>query len=134
MKIIDFKVYGNAIRFYLGDNDCTNYWGDDWNDTPYEHNAGTVYESFVRGVADVYVDIDLDVLTPADDWAYHGNSPFCKEDFKYSEIPCVIIAKSDWSNSYSKNFANGNGAKIYFNDLMEPGKYFVNKELKMVAF
>lgn len=39
MKIIDFERKGNLVRFYLGDDDLAEWWGDDWNDTPYEHNA-----------------------------------------------------------------------------------------------
>ena len=35
MKVIDFERKGNVIRFYLGKDDLTEWWGDDWNDTPY---------------------------------------------------------------------------------------------------
>lgn len=44
MKIIDFERKGNLVRFYLGDDDLEEWYGDDWNDTPYEHNAGQVYD------------------------------------------------------------------------------------------
>ena len=47
MKIIDFDKKGNVVRFYLGKDDLNDYWGDDWNDVPYEHNAGTVYDEFI---------------------------------------------------------------------------------------
>ena len=29
MKIIDFETKGNVIKFYLGENSCDDYWGDD---------------------------------------------------------------------------------------------------------
>ena len=45
MKIIDFECTGNVVRFYLGKDNEKDYHGDDWNDTPYECNAGTVYSS-----------------------------------------------------------------------------------------
>ena len=47
-KIIDFERKGNIVRFYLGDvNNSNGYYGDDWDDVPYEHNAGKVYEQYV---------------------------------------------------------------------------------------
>lgn len=42
MQIIDMEKKGNVVRFYLGENG--KQWGDDWNDAPYDCNAGTVYE------------------------------------------------------------------------------------------
>lgn len=60
MKIIDFERKGNLVRFYLGDDDLHDWSGDDWNDTPYEYNAGQVYEmkagkahGFNRGMKDL---------------------------------------------------------------------------------
>ena len=84
MKIIDFKKKGNVVRFYLGEetpdwgwtrSDYTRngttpdwlkpsdrYYGDDWDDRPYEHNAGQVYEEFIKGYKDVAFDFDDLVL------------------------------------------------------------------------
>ena len=45
MKIIDFEIKGNQVKFYLGSDNCDNYWGDDWDDKPYEHNAGEPYDT-----------------------------------------------------------------------------------------
>ena len=76
MKIIDFEKKGNVVRFYLGEQtenwgwtnpeykDYTGktptwlkpsdrYYGDDWDDKPYEHNAGTVYGEFIKGYKDI---------------------------------------------------------------------------------
>jgi hypothetical protein len=64
MQIIDFKRKGNVVRFYLGDA-TVHYWGDDWNDRPYEHNAGQVYEEFIKGYKDIAFDFDDLVLEPA---------------------------------------------------------------------
>lgn len=30
MKIIDFERKGNLVRFYLGDDDLVEWYGDDW--------------------------------------------------------------------------------------------------------
>lgn len=135
MKIIDFEVKGNAVRFYLGEDDCFDYWGDDWDDTPYEHNAGTVYERYCAAFADFYVDLNLDVLTPEGDWHYRGNSPFCKEDFKNRKAPCVVIPyeyKYSWNNCYSICALSDNALKFYFEDEMKPGKYYINADGEIV--
>lgn len=47
-KVIDYDKKGNLVRFYLGDIDLGYWTGDDWDDAPYEHNAGMIYEEYVR--------------------------------------------------------------------------------------
>ena len=73
---------------------CNDYWGDDWNDRPYECNAGSVYDKFVRDYATIIFPFDYVVLTPEGDWHYRGNSPFCKYDFKARKAPCVVVCLS----------------------------------------
>ena len=41
MKIIGWDRKGNVVRFALGDDNLEYWSGDDWNDSPYEHNAST---------------------------------------------------------------------------------------------
>ena len=109
--IIDFEKKGNVVRFYLGEKDphwgWTNkdykdytgktpdwlepsdeYYGDDWDDTPYEHNAGTVYPEFIKGTVDIAFDYDDMVIEPS-----HGyvNSKWCKDDMIERKIPCLIV-------------------------------------------
>ena len=91
MKIIDFEKRGNVIRFYCGKDDCDDYWGDDWNDRPYEHNAERVYSEYIEEYIDVAVDMDYHVMEPADDWRYNNNTPFSKEDMKKRSVPCIIM-------------------------------------------
>ena len=95
MKIIDVEVKGNAIRVYLGDDACDDYWGDDWNDTPYEHNAGRVYDKYVKSYFDILVPFDMGATTACDGYA---NSPYSKEDFKKGFIPCAYIVTKDRMN------------------------------------
>lgn len=123
MKVIDIDVKGNLIKLYLGADDCEDYWGDDWNDTPYEHNAGPVYNKYVLSTAYVTVSWDYDVLTPGDDWHYNGNSPFCKKDFKEGKAPCIVIAPAENWDTYSIAALDTINSKIYFNQEMEPGNY-----------
>lgn len=51
MQIIDFEKIGNVVRFYLGNNG--EQWGDDWDDAPYDFNAGAVYDQYVQGTKDI---------------------------------------------------------------------------------
>ena len=43
LYIIDVATYGNIIKLFLSKTKNKDIWGDDWNDAPYEHNAGEVY-------------------------------------------------------------------------------------------
>ena len=136
MKIIDFETKGNVVRFALGEDDCDDYWGDDWNDRPYEHNAGEVYNDFVKGYCTVMFPFDYTVATPEDDWHYQGNSPFCKEDFKKRKAPCVVAIKieDDWDAYYSKLALDKNAIKFYFEDELPAGIYlFENNDFLKVG-
>lgn len=99
LKIIDFEKRGNIVRFYLGENykDC---YGDDWDDTPYEHNAGQVYNEYIKGYIDVAWDLDCVVCEPCDGV---NNSIYCKDDFKKRNIP-IIVVKYLKEDEYSWNY------------------------------
>ena len=87
-QIIDFELKGNCVRFYTG-NAKEEYWGDDWDDRPYEHNAGAVYGQYTDGYVDVVFPFDAIVLEPQDDWSYNGNSPYSKADMQNRCVPCI---------------------------------------------
>lgn len=117
MKVIDFELYGNVIKLYLGEENLDHYYGDDWNDTPYEHNAGEVYEQFVSGAIEIPIKTTHLILEPADDMDYNGNSPFCKEDFRDKNVPFVVICRNDgWWYSYSEEVERDDTIKLYFNE------------------
>lgn len=126
MKIIDFERRGNAIRFYLGDDDCKDYWGDDWDDRPYETNAGMVYERYVRGYTDVTYDFSYMVLEP-DSGEYI--SSVSKEDMKKRRVPCIIVVPPQseqdhdlypWEDERYSHWIGAEGIrKYYFGDPME---------------
>ena len=124
MKVIDFDKRGNVIRLYFGEDEETEYWGDDFNDAPYEHNAGKVYDRYIKQVADFAFPFSFDVMEPADDWHYGGNSPFSKEDMIKRTTPCLIIVKGidSWDICYSKYCASNDCEHvlpIYFEDRFE---------------
>jgi hypothetical protein len=124
MKIIDFKKRGNLVRFYLGEDDLADWYGDDWNDYPYEHNAGIVYERFEGGVRDVVFPFDMDVMEPSEDWHNSGNSSWSKNDMKARRVPCIVAIKRDehswWDDEFNSALANATSFKFYFGDHMEP--------------
>ncbi len=139
MKIIDFKKKGNVVRFYLGEktedwgwtrSDYTrngktpdwlkpsdHYYGDDWDDRPYEHNAGQVYEEFIKGYKDIAFDFDDLVLEPADG-AWNCNSRWCKDDMVARKVPCIIavpkeVHQDSWDDAFD-TWAGADGIKKYY--------------------
>ena len=148
MKIIDFKRKGNVIRFFLGEKtkdwgwtrpdykDYTGktpdwlkpsdiYYGDDWNDRPYEHNAGEVYEQFVKGHIDVNCKYDDLVLEPC---SGELNSIYSKDDMRDRKVPCIIIVPKEvidedeeyWYENGFEYWNNSNDSRII--------KYFFGDE------
>lgn len=121
MKIIDFEKKGQSVRFYLGDEDTTDYFGDDWDDVPYEHNAGTVYPEYVKGYTDVTFPFDDLVLEPCDG---ETNSDYCKYDMRNNLVPCIIVIPAEkrdtWHDEFSYYLGMRDKKAFYFGDQMEP--------------
>lgn len=123
MKIIDFAKKGNVVRFFLGADDLEEWYGDDWDDTPYEYNAGEVYERFVSAQRDIAFPFDDLVLEPQD-CGYKTYSGFCKNDMIVRRVPCIIVvpkelADTSWDTSFAY-WAGADGVKrYYFGDRME---------------
>lgn len=116
MQIIDFERKGNVIRFYLGEKTaeygwtdasayepydrCSEinlysdtYYGDDWNDAPYQDNAGRVYDRFVKSYRDLVVPFDYEVLEPSDSY-----TDYSKEDMRDRKVPCIILVSQEIFN------------------------------------
>ena len=133
LGIIDFEKKGNVVRFYIGDT-SKNYYGDDWDDRPYEHNAGRVYSNFIEHYVDVAFSYDTSVLEAGDDWRYNGNSPFCKNDMRERKVPCLIIVPKEnlpyegCETVFSEELGNDNNIKLFFGDKLE----FLEKEDKII--
>ena len=126
MKIIDWEKQGNVVRFYLGADDCEDYGGDDFDDRPYECNAGKVYDEYIKGHRDIAFPFEYVVQEPKDDWTYGGNTPFCKDDMKARKVPCIVAKKVGdyWLDRdealFSRLIGDDNAVKFYFGDKMEP--------------
>lgn len=115
LKIIDYEKKGNLVRFYLGDADCEDYYGDDWDDTPYEHNAGTVYSEYIKGHRDVCFPFDFTVMEVCDGVI---NSNYCKNDFKEQKVPCIVLVQGELV--HPRALDNTLFATFYFGDPMQP--------------
>lgn len=119
MKIIGWERKGNIVRFALGE-DALDYWsGDDWNDTPYEHNAVSMPLFGVEEYADVAFGYDVSVLEAQDDWHYHGNSPFCMDDFKNRKAPILAIDVTGEEKFYSLGVNKEDVYGIFMGDRFE---------------
>lgn len=124
MKIIDIERKGNVLRLYLGDDDLNNWYGDDWDDVPYEHNADPVYDKFVKNTIDIAFPFDYSIHEPKDDWHYNGNSPFCKDDFK-TKVFMIIDKDPYWLDCYTKKSETGELLRITLGDKFDK-KIFTN--------
>ena len=128
MRIIDFEHKGNVVRFYLGRDDDNDYHGDDWDDVPYECNAGVVYDEYVVGHRDIAFPFEYTVLEPSNLW--DASSSWCKDDMKQRKVPCIIAIKDNDGDLYRDNFNHYMGAssddviKFYFGDKMAESKGF----------
>lgn len=91
MKIIDFEhsVGSNHVRFYLGADDLETWRGDDWNDYPWEYNAGRVYDEYIMGFCDVDFPEGSLVVAPRDNLS--GTGGVCKLDMVRRLSPCIVV-------------------------------------------
>lgn len=100
MKIIDFERKGNLVRFYLGDDNLTEWYGDDW---------------------DVVFPFEDLVLEPSSGTC---NSGWCKDDMRDRRVPCIIHVPEkvyDYMNdSFDRWIGSADVHKYYFGDQMEP--------------
>lgn len=118
-KIIDFEKNGNQVKFYIGTEDCNDYYGDDWDDTPYEHNAGIVYDRFIAGWFVKSFDFDDVVMEPCEG---SDNSRFCKDDMRNRRVPCICVLPKKYKEEYAWYYAfedisgNANSINFYFGD------------------
>ena len=122
MKIIDCEIKGTSVKFYLGDDKDNDYWGDDWDDAPYEHNCGSVYHEYVKATKVVHFPFNSLVLEPCDGVI---NSSYCRDDFKNGKVPCILVVpeevlNGDWHDDFAYWASNDDPRilRFYFNDKM----------------
>ena len=106
-ELIDCEIMGNAIRLYFGKNG--DQWGDDWDDYPYEHNAGIVDQKYVEKIVDMLIDCDYWVLEPCDVGS-EANSLYTRQDFRDKKV---------WAFMVQSTKDGKVGEKVYFGDTLE---------------
>lgn len=110
LKLIDVATKGNLVRLYFGEYDeKTDTWagaaageqpyGDDWDDAPYEDNAGTVYDRFIKSTVDVAVQWEYEVTEP------FAGRYFTREELFERKMPFIsIVTNPDyWYTDKKKN-------------------------------
>ena len=121
MKIIDCRAKGNIVRFFLGKDDLKKWNGDDWNDRPYEHNAGEVYEEYVSGFKDISFGFNDILFEPN---YGHQNSRYAREDFMKNDIPILVVIPEKYVKdcifSFEEALAIDGVIKFRMGDKMEP--------------
>lgn len=96
-KILDFECFGNIVKLYLGGT-VEGIYGDDWNDIPYEHNAGTVYDKFYTDTVEIAFPLSTQAYEPC--FGY-DNSPYCKNDFLFRKVPFLLFGQLNDAWKYS---------------------------------
>jgi len=106
-EIIDWERKGNVVKFYLGKNG--EQWGDDWDNVPYEHNAGRVYDAYIEGYKVIAFPFEYNIYEPRQ---------FCsKKDLVNRTVPCLIASKNHF-NSFQEALGDREAIKFYFGDKM----------------
>lgn len=117
--LIDMCQRGNAIRLYFG-NSVEVITGDDWDDTPYEHNAGPIYSEFVNCYMDVLVPFHWRITDFAQELEYYENSKYCKNDFKHGDIPLFWCIDAHYERD-NVSFFMGESKQVVMKKLDEIG-------------
>lgn len=123
LKVVDFeRLDSNRIKFYFSDRDnITDVNGDDWNDKPYNLNAGLVYEEFIDKVYTLPINPQAIILEPCD--VVGNNVDISKKDLLNGTIPCLlVIPPKVFGRSQIKEFDfwlnSTDSVKIYLGDTL----------------
>lgn len=117
LKLIDFEKKCNQLRLFFGNNEKP--WGDDWDDAPYQHNAGRVYSEFIKDTAVLSFYYDDIVYEPSDDYNFQDVS---KEMMLKKKVPAFVALpvkyrepESYWKcYSFAELLADSHTIPFYF--------------------
>lgn len=130
MKIIDFERRGNLVRFLIGDDEDDDFWGEDWNERPYDKQQNNrVYDGHITGYRDVVFPFDAIVCELCDG---HTMSRRSKRDMKGRRCACIAVIfreqfdedEYDWlyEDDFDIVVSDGRSTKFFFGDTMEPSE------------
>lgn len=91
LKIIDAKVDGNTIIFFLGAKEIMDYHGDDWDKYPYKNIAGSVHEKYVTYTLNAYYSYATNRCAERGDNS--NDDEYSKNDFKEHLSPICCVSK-----------------------------------------
>lgn len=146
-QLIDIDTKGNVVRFYLGEktekwgwtdpnykdgsgktpewlSPSDRFYGDDWNDSPYEHNAGPVYPWFVKGTFDISFPFDSILLEPKDG---ELNSEYCKDDLVDRKAPVLLVISKEAQHKLADN-GNGHETWAYCDNFRDAREFIAEWE------
>ena len=90
-------VEGNQYYAYFTEVDLSEQWGDDWDDSPYEHNAGEPYDVTWKGkekIEHIILVIPFEAgdkwIRLPEDYGFGGNSPWCVKNIDQGLIPWIF--------------------------------------------
>lgn len=120
-----FKLcYVDKPWAFFTTQDIKKQWGDDWNDAPYEHNAGEPYEALKERGEDwkiIRIAFEGPLYTPDHNvsnsqWSVaeinHGNIAWLRTDKWFENEPINIFAGEDLKTFIAKICLSG--GKVYF--------------------
>jgi hypothetical protein len=124
---IPVLCYVNGRYAYFTTQPINEQWGDDWNDAPYEHNAGDPYY-YVKGFREsetpwevVVIRFDGPYETPGE--RANGNSQWSVEDINRRYVAWLIPTNEDVEPIFAntpidmfKKMVKQAGGKIYIEE------------------
>lgn len=103
--------YSEQLELYFTEKEISEQWGDDWDDAPYEHNAGEPYENDYsqpeQGVKDgrgIYPKINIyKIYVEPKNWNISFitprtgtlNSPYSVKDINEGVVPWLVIKENN---------------------------------------
>ena len=102
----NFEPNEKELMAYFTPVSLDEQWGDDWDDAPYEYNAGTPYDDILVDKERTEIEI-LQVpfavksynFSLPDDLAYGGNSPFAVADINHGAVAWIYDVVSNKTKS-----------------------------------
>lgn len=101
----DFKINEKEFIAYFTPA-MDEQWGDDWDDAPYEHNAGTPYDDiWVDGVGTKIEILKIPFVVKSYNFrlpseiGFGGNSPFAVADINHGAVAWIYDAVSNKAKS-----------------------------------
>lgn len=95
----DFVLNEKELMAYFTPASLDEQWGDDWDDAPYEHNAGIPYdETWVNKERKEIEILQVPFVVKSynfslpNDFAYSGNSPFAVDDINHGAVAWIYDA------------------------------------------